>query len=476
MSNPSNPIYQIKVSLNHIRPPIWRRFLVAGDTTLSDLHDILQIVMGWENSHLHDFIIDEMIYHNSEDLEFAFNEDEFPSESHTTLSAVIKREKQRFTYRYDFGDSWEHTLVVEKILPPQQDFRYPICLKGARACPPEDVGGVWGYQYFLDAISDPDHPEHEDYLEWIGGEFDPEAFDLNSVNNLLRRVYNLKILDGRLPIFTDEDDLLKIKYDLDSAWSKTLPEEQRRIAEELPLRRDVVVLLTYLRDNKVSGTKTTGNFPLKAVREICAQMVNPPPMEENIAGLITRVRSESDVQPLVFRHILAATGGLISGGPGQRWKLTPLGERFLAADAAAQVFFLTVTWWTRTNWAVASRAASQFGYLSFGFSKTVLKELLQMPVAEPLPFKPFAGRLLGVSAPLSDISAIQELEILDLLFYRLIQSVVIVPLAHFGILHTDMDLSMQDRFKILSVESFQITPFGRGLLQAVHDLIEAGQQ
>lgn len=476
MSNPSNPIYQIKVSLNHIRPPIWRRFLVAGDTTLSDLHDILQIVMGWENSHLHDFNIDGMIYRDSEDLEFVFDEDEFLSENHTTLSTVIKREKQRFTYLYDFGDSWEHTLVVEKILPPQQDFRYPICLKGARACPPEDVGGVWGYQYFLDAISDPDHPEHEDYLEWIGGEFDPEAFDLNSVNNLLRRMFNLKALKGRLPIFVDEDDLLKIKYDLDSAWSKTLPEEQRRIAEELPLRRDVVVLLNYLRDNKVTGTKTTGNFPLKAVREICAQMVNPPPMEENIAGLITRVRSESDVQPLVFRHILAATGGLISGGAGQRWKLTPLGEGFLAADAAAQVFFLTATWWTRTNWAVASRAASQFGYLSFGFSKTVLKELLQLPVAEPLPFKPFAGRLLGVSAPLSDISAIQELEILDLLFYRLIQSVVIVPLAHFGILHTDMDLSMQDRFKILSVESFQITPFGRGLLQAVHDLIEAGQQ
>jgi hypothetical protein len=91
-------------------------------------------------------------------------------------------------YEYDFGDSWEHELLVEKILPPEPGVRYPLCLKGKGACPPEDVGGVWGYDSFLEAIADPKHPEHDDMLEWVGGEFDPEAFDLDEVNEALRYV------------------------------------------------------------------------------------------------------------------------------------------------------------------------------------------------------------------------------------------------------------------------------------------------
>jgi len=92
----------------------------------------------------------------------------------------------KFVYEYDFGDSWEHILLVEKVLPMEPDQQYPVCIKGKRACPPEDVGGVWGYYGFLEAIQDPDHPEHEDYLEWIGEDFDPEAFDLDAVNAALR--------------------------------------------------------------------------------------------------------------------------------------------------------------------------------------------------------------------------------------------------------------------------------------------------
>jgi hypothetical protein len=97
-------------------------------------------------------------------------------------------EKDRFTYTYDFGDGWEHEVLVEKILPPEPGAHYPRCLKGKGACPPEDVGGVYGYADFLEAIQDPNHPEHDEYLEWIGGEFDPDAFDLEGLNEELRGI------------------------------------------------------------------------------------------------------------------------------------------------------------------------------------------------------------------------------------------------------------------------------------------------
>ena len=98
----------------------------------------------------------------------------------------MSRVPAKFVYEYDFGDSWEHELLVEKILPPEKGAHYPRCIKAKRACPPEDVGGVWGYDDFLEAIQDPDHPDHEDMLEWVGGEFDPEAVDLDEINETLR--------------------------------------------------------------------------------------------------------------------------------------------------------------------------------------------------------------------------------------------------------------------------------------------------
>lgn len=480
MSNSSSQIYQIKVFLNRIRPMIWRRILVSGDTTLSDLHDILQMVMGWENDHLHEFKIDGKIYDHSDDWEFidlGWEDslwDDSLSEHKFTLSQLITREGQRFTYTYDFGDRWEHTLLVEKILPPQEGFRYPVCLKGARACPPEDIGGVWGYQYFLEAIRDPNHVDHEHYLEWYGGDFDPEAFNLEEVNNLLRRIVTLKNAHGKVPPSVDEDNLLKVQFELDSAWANMLPENERRITEELPLRRDMVTLLHYLRNNKVKGSKNTGNFPLKVVREICAQFVDPPQLEPKEGDIPFHMRSESDVQPLVFRHMLAATGGLISGGEGRLWKLTPLGERFLAADPAAQVFFLAAVWWTRTNWAIAAPSSFEFGYFPLGFSKLVLEELLQMPAAQPLPFKPFAGRLLEFIYGLSAASAGDEADLFDYAARLPIQFAVIEPLVHLGILHTDNDWTFQLPFRIVDIETFQVTPFGRGLLQAIQVLIESG--
>ena len=105
-----------------------------------------------------------------------------------TLATLVRGEKCKFLYEYDFGDSWEHELLVEKILPREEGKRYPLCLTGKRACPPEDCGGMWGYVGFLAAIRDPKHPEHKGMLEWIGGEFDPDVFDLDEVNTELQRL------------------------------------------------------------------------------------------------------------------------------------------------------------------------------------------------------------------------------------------------------------------------------------------------
>ncbi|MBM4425643.1 MAG: plasmid pRiA4b ORF-3 family protein [Chloroflexi bacterium] len=173
-------IYQIKVTLNDSKPPIWRRFLVNENVTLSKLHDILQTVMGWTNSHLHHFIINGEFY--SEPFDDDFGMMETKDGSRFKLNQFVNREGFKFRYEYDFGDSWLHDLVVEKILPAEKGARYPVCVAGKRACPPEDVGGVWGYEDFLKTISDPNHLEHEETLRWVGGDFDPERFNISAIN------------------------------------------------------------------------------------------------------------------------------------------------------------------------------------------------------------------------------------------------------------------------------------------------------
>src|SRR4030067_563744 len=268
MVKKSTHIYQIKVTLDDTHPPIWRRILVPGNTTLLKLHDVLQIVMGWEDYHLHMFTIEGLIYGDSADDEYGAQVT--VNEANYKLSQVIHHEGQRLSYEYDFGDSWDHTLLVEKIFSPQEGVRYPLCLKGKRACPPEDVGGVWGYQNFLEAIRDPDHDEHEEYLTWVGGEFDPDAFDLEEVNTRLRSMGRGRSTDALNPWSKYEDDLTAVKFELASPWPQSLPEEQQLVARELSLRREVIALLTYLRDHKVTGTQSTGNLPLKPAHELCA--------------------------------------------------------------------------------------------------------------------------------------------------------------------------------------------------------------
>lgn len=176
-------IYQLKVTLKHVKPAVWRRIQAPADIHLDDLHQALQVVMGWHDGHLHLFRAGEVEYAIPYPEEDAFFDDQ--DETKTKLSEVVRAEKQKLVYEYDFGDGWRHEILVEKILPREEGKQYPVCLAGKRACPPEDCGGPRGYAEFLQAIRDPAHPDHDDMLEWIGGEFDPEAFDLEEVNGLL---------------------------------------------------------------------------------------------------------------------------------------------------------------------------------------------------------------------------------------------------------------------------------------------------
>ena len=178
--------YQIKLVLKGSKPLIWRRLLIPSAILLSDLHRIIQTTMGWTNSHLHQFIKDRLYYQEQMDDNDLWDEELDVDYRSTKLADLLRKEKERIIYEYDFGDSWEHDVILEKILPAGDGAEYPVCLDGKLNCPPEDCGGIWGYYGMLEILKHPDHEEYDDYIEWLGGEFDPDYFDRNKVNYLLK--------------------------------------------------------------------------------------------------------------------------------------------------------------------------------------------------------------------------------------------------------------------------------------------------
>jgi hypothetical protein len=176
-------VYQLRISIRHIRPPIWRRVLVPGTLRLSDLHHVIQTVFGWTDSHLHLFTIAGRRFGQPDDFD-----ENVLAETEVTLSEALDAGVEKFSYTYDFGDNWEHEIAIEEDLGGDSGRERPLCLAGRRRGPPEDCGGPRGYHDFLDAISNPRHAEHGAMLEWIGREFDPEAFDLEAANRELVRL------------------------------------------------------------------------------------------------------------------------------------------------------------------------------------------------------------------------------------------------------------------------------------------------
>ncbi len=212
----SGQAHVLRIALKRSKPPIWRRVAVPSNISLGRLHVVIQIAMGWTDSHLHQFTLRYTCVKRSPQeiakrfLESTIDEsfinrmggrrvfvskvtpwgeptDEMAGEDEdaVTLAQVCPKVKSKLVYEYDFGDGWEHVIEVQKIVDREPGVEYPVCLAGKKACPPEDCGGLWGFYSMIEAIGDPKHEDHEDMVDWLGEEFDPDAFDLEEVNGIL---------------------------------------------------------------------------------------------------------------------------------------------------------------------------------------------------------------------------------------------------------------------------------------------------
>jgi hypothetical protein len=207
--NAAAPICQLKVVLLGSEPPVWRRLLVPGDAKLDWLHAVLQVAIGWTNSHLHQFKVGGHCYSDTRHNYAEFEGDpEILEARKFTLQQIAPREHDAFGYEYDFGDSWEHEITVEKILPPDAAVATTaLCLDGARACPPEDCGGVGGYENLLKILKNRKHPEHKRLKQWVGRAFDAEAFELGKINLWLRKLKWPHVTEAQLrKILMGRDD------------------------------------------------------------------------------------------------------------------------------------------------------------------------------------------------------------------------------------------------------------------------------
>jgi len=210
--NRPTQVHELKITLYGSKPPIWRRVAVPSDMRLGDLHGVIQIVMGWDNYHLHQFVVrnrrpkltkeelsalarssqwDKLAMRMCRDRCLSdpqFELEEAEDEGKVMLSELAPSVKSKFIYEYDFGDGWEHLVEVVKIGPPSEGIKYPVCIAGKLACPPEDCGGIWGYYEMIEALNAPKHEQHKEFVEWIGGKFDPERFDLEQINAELAKL------------------------------------------------------------------------------------------------------------------------------------------------------------------------------------------------------------------------------------------------------------------------------------------------
>ncbi len=171
---------ELRIEVLNIEPLIWRKVLVAPDITLDALHLVIQGAMGWQDCHLHMFIIDDTKYEPQFEDDFE-SEEETQDEAKFKLSSLVKTNSE-FEYFYDFGDNWHHRIIVSGISDKKIEASH--CVGGERACPPEDCGGPYGYPDFLDALSDKNHPEHEQYSQWADG-FEPESFNISQADALI---------------------------------------------------------------------------------------------------------------------------------------------------------------------------------------------------------------------------------------------------------------------------------------------------
>lgn len=187
MAKAKEKILQLKIHLRGSKPPIWRRILVKDSTKLGNLHEIIQIAMGWTDTHLHSFSYQGQEY-GIPDPEFDFGY-EVKNENRYKISSLLKYPKDKITYTYDFGDNWEHIITLEEILDECKESFLPVCTTGKKASPPENCGGIHGYYDMLDDLKDGDNEDYEEIREWLGEDFNPDFFDINEINEALKAMF-----------------------------------------------------------------------------------------------------------------------------------------------------------------------------------------------------------------------------------------------------------------------------------------------
>jgi hypothetical protein len=338
----------LKITIEGIDPPIWRQIKISSDATLQDLHYVIQNAFGWTNNHLFLFNIGSMKFVHTPDWEedaYRFQAAELASLGGFIPKLVSKGSK--FSYIYDMGDNWVHEILVENIEDSPETFTGAICLDGKRAGPPENIGSVPGYYRLLDDLRDSTHEEYALTWGWLGFIFEPEACDLDSANLFIHDYFDAAQLSLD-SLWARYSPVFKPAFDFIHAW--TDESEHLDYAEGVPLRRDVVTLLTYLHEHKVKGTKATGNFPRKVIREITAGFVNPPILDQQIGDREYKLRTEDEVPDLSFIHHFVNLAGLIVGGENKPWRVTYLGNIFLDRTPLEQVWFLTKFWFYDFDW------------------------------------------------------------------------------------------------------------------------------
>jgi hypothetical protein len=314
-------IYQIKVTLLGTSPPIWRRLLVPAELTLGQFHDVLQAAMGWQNCHLHEFHIGRQRFGIPDPNDRLMDGPTCVNERKVRLSDVFQKAGTKAEYMYDFGDSWEHAIVVENVVTPEPGVAYPRCAEGERHGPPEDCGGIGGFYNFLEAIRDPEHDEHEDLLEWIGGSFDPELFSYAEVNERLERIFRPVRRTAARRSATKPKPARKSKLDppvrVGSLFTKPgiSPPERKRIRpdEKVPLElndreRELIVKHTFAGDELTRrlrvvpkpGESATYRFTLDDLDELAgyvaaeANHAKNKKLQKELQGLFQRIAAVLD--------------------------------------------------------------------------------------------------------------------------------------------------------------------------------------
>jgi len=243
-----------------------------------------------------------------------------------------------------------------------------------------------------------------------------------------------------------------------------LDEKQIALTESLAVRRDMVTFLSYLKENRVVGTQSTGNLPLKAIREICAKFVKPPMLENKIGDQIFKLRSEDEVWPLFFLHMLANRSGLVTGGQARIWKLTSSGEAFLNAAPPLQLGFMLDVWWHYEDWRIAFPVSGLAQGLPHGFAEIALKRLRTLPVGKSASYVSFADPLIQETRftwPSHDQ------DVSKMIRRSAIERMVILPLVGFGCMETEYGMEDIHGHEFSKLATICLTQLGKGLLEVL---------